>query len=296
MSRALNHRILLQIVILVAASGFVLAKLLAVRDLHVGWPGVSAVFVAALVPVNLGLEVIKWRRLTDRPWGEAWRDVLAGAAAGFVSPNRTGDGVARVIRLPRSRRERGARAAMNGAAAQGWVTLAGGGLGLLVLGESMAGAVVCGLAAGGLGVLLFWSPRLRREPRGRWMKRAVDWVSAHVAQDARGPIPAWRRLEVIGWSALRYAVFTGQYVWMLQAFGVARRAAAVSVVWLVNAAVPTGALAEFGVREASALAVMQPAEEAVAGVVAATFALWTLNLLLPGLLGIRYLRAGDGNE
>jgi hypothetical protein len=128
------------------------------------------------------------------------------------------------------------------------------------------------------------------------MKRAMDWVSSHVAQDARGPIPAWRRVEVIGWSALRYAVFTGQYVWMLQAFGVAQRAAAVSVVWLVNAAVPTGALAEFGVREASALAVMQPADEAVAGVVAATFALWTLNLLLPGLLGIRYLRAGDGNE
>lgn len=270
--------------------------MLSVPVLHVGWPSGWAVVVAALVPVNLGLEVVKWRRLTERPWGEAWRDVLAGAAAGFVSPNRAGDGVARVVRLPRSMRERGVRAAMNGAAAQGWVTVAAGGAGLLALGESDAGAAVCGLAAAGLGVLVFWSPQLRREPSGRWMRRVVAWLSAHVARDARGPIPAMRRLEIVGWSGLRYAVFTGQYLWMLEAFGVRERVAAVAVVWLLNAAVPTGALAEFGVREASALAVMQPADAAVAGVVAATFALWVLNLLIPGLLGIKHLQAGDGNE
>ena len=98
------------------------------------------------------------------------------------------------------------------------------------------------------------------------MQRVARWLSKHVARDQHGPIPARRRLEIVGWSTLRYAVFTGQYLWMLAAFDVEERAAAVAVVWLVNAAVPTGALAEFGVREASALAVMQPAGAAVAGV------------------------------
>lgn len=297
MPRVLNRQILLQIAVLLLATGFVAAKLLETRGLaRFGWPGLEAGIVVALVPLNLGLEVVKWRRLTGRAWGEAWRDVLAGAAAGFVSPNRAGDGLARVIRLPRGLRERGARAAMNGAAAQGWVTLAGGGIGLLALGRPAAGAAVCALALVGLAVLLFWSPSLRAEPRRRWMQRVARWLSKHVARDQRGPIPARRRLEIVGWSALRYAVFTGQYLGMLAAFDVKERAAAVAVVWLVNAAVPTGALAEFGVREASALAVMQPAGAAVAGVVAATFALWMLNLLIPGLLGIKHLRTGDGNE
>ena len=167
---------------------------------------------------------------------------------------------------------------------------------MLALGRPAAGAAVCALALVGLAVLLFWSPSLRAEPRRRWMQRVARWLSKHVARDQHGPIPARRRLEIVGWSTLRYAVFTGQYLWMLAAFDVEERAAAVAVVWLVNAAVPTGALAEFGVREASALAVMQPADAAVAGVVAATFALWMLNLLIPGLLGIKHLRTGDGNE
>ncbi len=237
----------------------------------------------SLMPLNLSLEIVKWCRLTGRPLPHGARDVLAGAAAGFVSPNRIGDGIARVVRLPADLRERGVRASLSSSFAQSWCTLA---FGAWAFGSrpALAGGLAA-LSVLGVAAYLVWTPRVGWLPRNwsAWLEKRITW-------QADAPIPIRLRLTTLGLSALRYAVFSAQYLLILRAFRVATGFRDIAGIWLVNTVIPTGALGEFGVREASALSVIQPADGfAAASIVAATLITWTVNLLIPGLVGIRFI-------
>ena len=237
----------------------------------------------ALLPLNLSLEIVKWSRLTGRPFPLGARDVLAGAAAGFVSPNRVGDGLARIVRLPTDLRERGIRASLSGSFAQSWCTLAFGTWAFWTR-PALAGFLAT-LSALGLAAYFVWTPKLTRLPR-----KASAWLEKRITWQADAPIPVRLRLTTLGLSALRYAVFSTQYLLILRAFRVTADLRDIAGIWLVNTVIPTGALGEFGVREASALAIIQtPHGFAAAGIVAATLVTWAVNLLIPGLVGIRFI-------
>ena len=49
--------------------------------------------------------------------------------------------------------------------------------------------------------------------------------------------------------------------------------------------IPTAALAEMGVREALIVMVLQPAPEMVVPLIAGTFFIWALNLVIPAIIG-----------
>jgi hypothetical protein len=69
-------------------------------------------FAALLVPVNWGIEALKWHVLLERKRssiGQSYREVIVGATWGFLTPNRSGDAVARVALLPAADRARGLR-------------------------------------------------------------------------------------------------------------------------------------------------------------------------------------------
>ena len=283
----------IRLTVLGLASGFVAWRLLetetSIESFLRAWPpSAVAAWAVMLLPVNLGLEVLKWRRMTGRSWRLAVGDVLAGAAAGLASPNRTGDALARWLRMPEETRELGLRASVSGSAAQGSITLLIGGCGLAWLGHEGWSLLTLLFAAAMIGLYLQWSPDGRR-----WMKRLprriAEGIERHMPLGETPALGSALRLEVLGWSAARYLVFSAQYALMLLGFGVAVRGADIAAIWLLNAVVPTGGLAEFGVREASALAVLQPSD-ASSAVVWATFALWALNLLFPGILGLAFLK------
>ena len=75
------------------------------------------------------LETAKWHALTatgDKPWTASLREVLVGATFAMVTPNRTGDAVARVALLPANERPLGTQAWLLSAWAQaGWTLTIG---------------------------------------------------------------------------------------------------------------------------------------------------------------------------
>ena len=255
-------------------------------------PWLLAVLATGL-PLNIGLETAKWHALRargDKPWTTSLREVMVGATFALVTPNRTGDAVARVALLPANERPSGTQAWLLSAWAQAgwtltlgtaawWACTASGPIHLPIpVGAQWT--VLAGLAAASA---VWWLlPRLARSPRriNRWLESRWGLASGR-----------WTMRQLLGQvvlSGLRYAVFATQFAAALAAWGIEwdlMLYTTIAVVYLGNMLVPTAALAELGVREALLVAWMQPPGALLPGLLAAAFLVWVVNLGLPALIG-----------
>ena len=256
--------------------------------------------VLLLVLVNWGLEALKWQRLMRRveqvPFGRAYQATLAGTSIGLVTPNRTGEFIGRVLFLDPGHRVSASFATALGSIAQFVVTLVMGGLALVLLAMrpdalpwpsgwySTALVSLTALVAAG-ALVLYLVPRLLRQlllliPVLARLERASAILDAYSAREL------W---SVLGLSALRYAVFSGQFVLLCGLFNVGvepyTAALVVPVVYLVSTLVPTVLLTELGVRGGAAVAFFLPLGGDEAPVLLATTVLWLMNLVLPALVG-----------
>jgi predicted neutral ceramidase superfamily lipid hydrolase len=90
-------------------------------------------------------------------------------------------------------------------------------------------------------------------------------------------------------SAIRYVVFTAQYLILLYALGVTfvwwQGFFMINVIYLVMAMVPTIAIAEIGIRGKVSVSFLGLLSANAAGIIAATVAIWLINLVLPAVMG-----------
>lgn len=248
-----------------------------------------------LLPLNLGLEAWKWRALLlpylpGITWWRAATSVLAGIAASVVTPNRLGEYPGRMLRLDRFSPYRLVTAAVLGslsqlvalflwgAAAAGWYAVQHPAW------WTVSGALLSGAGAG-LAILFFlryeqWIPKLARI---RPLRRYAVLGRSLGRPDLR------RQAGILAWSVLRFAVFTTQFWLLLRGAGVplpllGGMLLCVLFFWLM-AVVPSIALAEIGIRGGVALFLFSPFTPDRIGILAATLALWLLNLAVPSLLG-----------
>ena len=257
-------------------SGLALLLVGAALKQHGGWAALSEVRVqqvsclalaVAMWPLNLGLEVAKWRRLksaqlpeqllsrTSTSWRAAFHEVLRGQTWAFLAPFRMADGLGRIRAMAQAHRGWDAAKAFGlGALCQGWATFAMGVPALAMLGWPGSAAAL------GLVVLA----------GGAWLTRDAS------------------NLAILLLSVLRYGVFASQYLLCLVAFGAthlndmwSEGFPRVAGVWCVVSAIPWPA--ELGVREAAATWVF---DSQIPAVVAGTFVVWVLNRCLPALVGI----------
>ena len=256
--------------------------------------------VFGLMLFNWWLESCKWRLLLRHvePTG-AWRAfiaTIAGTSVGFVSVNRTGEFLGRVLFLSPTNRIRGGFASTLGSIAQFVVTLVAGGLGLLVLTVSgsalpwpagwisWALATLTALVTATAMVLYFYPGVLRNllllVPFLRRFERASNVLSSYQRSDL---------LSVLLLSIARYIVFSAQFVVLLWGFsaGVTQveAALAVPVVYLIATLIPSVMLTELGVRGSVAMAVLAPLGANDAIVLIATTCLWMINVALPACAG-----------
>jgi Uncharacterised protein family (UPF0104). len=97
-------------------------------------------------------------------------------------------------------------------------------------------------------------------------------------------------LRILSLSGVRYGVFIAQYYLLFAAFGVQMDVeqvfGAVSVVFLVLSIVPTIAvITELGVRWKASIEIVQLFNSNLAGILAASLAIWIINLVIPALAG-----------
>ena len=265
-----------------------------------GGAGRGPVLLAlALVPLNWGLEAWKWYRLARHlepvTFGRCLRAVLVGLTLGFATPNRVGDYAGRIIEL-KSRRVRALGAVFLGRYCQLVATVLAGGAGLLYFllrfylngyPAAETGVVVAALLIGGAVLLPLYRSRLLVAALGLW--RPLRRFRPALAVMPTYPTRALH--TVLALSALRYAVFCGQFMLLLAAYGVTSAPgpglAAVAGTFLLKSLVPSlNALADVGVRELSATHLFGLLGQPALPVLSASLSLWVLNIALPSAVGL----------
>ncbi|MBL7955784.1 MAG: flippase-like domain-containing protein [Flavobacteriales bacterium] len=256
--------------------------------------------VGLLMLANWWIESFKWRRLmigveVVGPW-RAFMATIAGTSVGFVSVNRTGEFIGRVLFLAPENRISGGFATALGSIAQFVVTLVAGALGLLFL--TVAGLPLpwpMGWISWALATLttlvtmvalvLYGYPGLFRQvillvP----FARHFDAPSQVLARFERSEL-----IVVLLLSAVRYLVFGLQFILLLRCFGTGLPAAhvflGVPLIYLIATLIPSVMLTELGVRGSVAVAVFSPLGGEPSLVLLATSVLWMINVALPASVG-----------
>ncbi|WP_345162837.1 lysylphosphatidylglycerol synthase domain-containing protein [Nibribacter koreensis] len=265
-----------------------------------GWVAALAVI---LLPINWGFEALKWQFLSKKiekiSFLKAYRAVLAGLTLGFVTPNRVGDYAGRILTMHQKNRVDAIGAILLGRLCQLFATVLVGSAALAYFFYSyyMPLATPVGISIA-FGLLLL----------NGWMLALL--FSFHWAIAVLEKVPVLKRwvhyFAVIGeytpeelnkmilLSGMRYAVFMGQFIALLWAFGVNlsidQYIWGVAGTFLLKSLVPSiNALADIGMRELSAMHFFGLMGQDPLLVLGASLSLWALNIALPSVVGLLFV-------
>lgn len=251
----------------------------------------------AMMLVNTSLEGCKWYLLANvaEPvgYGRAFSSYLAGVAFSIITPNRIGEYPGRILYIGSSNTWRFINVSVIGVISQLSGVYIFGLMGLVYYNvtfpASMAkGVLALCLLANVLIIIIYrryetWLPALARI---KWLQRFSIY--------GRLPnmVPKGRQLLVLGISVLRVAIFTAQYLFLLKWMNVDIPIAggffmSALYFWLL-AVIPGIALVELGVRGSVSIYLFQQISTVppnIVGMVAATAAIWLLNLIIPSIFG-----------
>lgn len=274
------------------------ALLDAAADARPGW----ALAALALLPANVGLEAYRWHRLVRRlaphlRFRQSLAAVLSGYPLGLLTPGRVGDYVGRALYLRDV--PRGPSAALT--FAERMATLACCLVfGLAVLpsfltmyapAATLAWIAVLGVALIGAAALLVLliHPRLARTvlntvlPFQR-LKASIDTLDHFDGRDAA---------SLLALSAVRYGIFSTQFVLLVQAFAPSTPWASayvgVLLIFFAKSAIPSITLGDLGIRESAAVFFLGAYGVVEAAAFNASLAVFGINILLPALAGLLLL-------
>ncbi|RAJ85964.1 lysylphosphatidylglycerol synthase-like protein [Chitinophaga dinghuensis] len=267
-----------------------------------GWTGIFLVVV--LMFFNWGFEARKWQMLV-RPlekisFIKAFSAILSGVSISINTPNRIGEYGGRVLYLQNHNKLKAIAATIVGSFSQLIVTVIFGLIGLIYYIHNLAprdgsrylnpdfwGNLVLGVLViiCALTILLYFRLRLILAvfEKVRWLRKLSVFVQIIVRYS-----PAQLRYLLL-LSALRYLVFSAQYLILLDALGVEflwwQAFLLNSVIYLVMAVVPTIAIAELGVRGKVSIFFLGLLSSNEVAILAATGGIWLINLFLPAIAG-----------
>lgn len=267
------------------------------------WHGASEwwiISVLLLLPFNWLAEVQKWRPLVNRsaPMSQwtALKAVLAGTSFALFTPNRIGEYGGRLLFVRPENHWEAFLANVAGSFGQYLVILTGGvagGIWFAGIQFGWSGQVQFQATALGLfvvAVLYYFYfniglivPLARKLPllsRFANKLRIVPILKGYSRKDLSA---IWL------WSLLRYVIYSTQYFLLLQFFGIKTGIfagyAGIATIFLLQTVVPLPAVAGLLVRGNLALFIWSHFSPNDIGILAATFVLWIINLILPALFG-----------
>lgn len=253
--------------------------------------------VLLLMLINWYIEVYKWWYLISRIYPlsipAACSAVLSGITISFFTPNRTGEFAGRVMHLPEGIRIKGTLITFIGNAAQLLTTIIFGSTAFAFCFQLFFELstfqntllVILTFAVNFILLILYFKIGLFDSilQKIKWFRPFV--LQTHVIKEYKTNMLAYVLLQ----SAIRYLIFTTQFILMLYLFDntieFVHFYAAVAIVFLIITVVPTIALTELAIRGSVAVTVISLFGGNSLHILEATFLLWIINLVLPAIVG-----------
>lgn len=259
-----------------------------------------------LIPVNWGIEALKWRLIVQPferiKFRRAFKGVLSGVTTSLVFPNRIGEFLGRIAHIDFEHRWQGFAMSLLGSMAQLGVTLSFGGVAYILF-EYVFGfdpfslldlqliyplrLVI--LISVVLTAFLFVYPRtlkwiISRMFRKRFGEEGVSFLDNYNSIYISA---------ILLLSVLRYLVFWSQYMLVFSAFGAEITAAQglilIPLLFLAIAATPSFSIGEIGIREFYALALVSTIGLEELSIMGSTLLIWIFNIFLPSMVGWVFL-------
>lgn len=248
---------------------------------------------ALLVFVNWGLEWLKWyfivKNITELPSRSVLvKSLLAGIATGFITPNRLGNFLGRILFFSKSKALYLTLGTLYGNLAQFLATVIFGCVGLYQIGGNLLTdnysqsaiavstvVMIIAIIVYALGPFLYYL-EWRRFKR---MKNVLLKLSSMAKSNA---------LPLLTFSVFRYLCFVLQFTLLIIAFGGAYSQeiiTAIHLVFLVTTLTPNLLFGKLIVRESAALFVLGSFIDPLSTVLFASVSLWVINLGIPALFG-----------
>lgn len=291
---AIYHQVFLRKDLGAILSGF--------RD-HFSWELSGWLLLAILLmPLNWGLETLKWRYLLQPElylsFSTAMRSILAGISVSLFTPNRIGEYGGRLLMIPASKSWLGLSATFIGSLAQWVVLLLGGCWGMATVGLDLwprlaayyhsFGWVLWGIALL-LPILYLYTGRLTNWLKDRkWLNKLKD----HQRVQLQSGLLSYKKsklMRVLAIAFSRYLIYSSQYLCLLYGFGFELEPvlglAGIATIFLIQSSVPLPPFMALVARGELALLLWSEygANELV--ILASTFSLFIINLIVPALLG-----------
>lgn len=268
-----------------------------VREAPIGWLWVALL----LMPINWWLESRKWqvftRTFTRASPGAHLRAVLAGVTFSLFTPNRIGDYLGRMLIHGEKRKGRIVLATLAANMVQLVVILSAGWLGALYflprytqIPWSQWGPLALIGLGGTIGLMLVGTcgpylllivKKIRWIQRFSWVRHSISVGTAYASQQF------W---QALGWALLRYGVYAGQYYSLLRFTGIdvlpAAAASGIATTFLIQTSVPLPPALGLLARGEIALFVWGIFGANEWRILCASYGLFGINLLLPGLFGL----------
>ncbi|MFT6166043.1 MAG: hypothetical protein ACJAV5_000860 [Vicingaceae bacterium] len=253
--------------------------------------------VICFVPINWGIETLKWKWILKDAqylsWNQSVKSVLSGITMSIITPNGIGDYGGRMLGIEKNKI--GQALFYNGflSLSQLLTTFIFGLLGLLLVRERLNlpinGAVLSIITMGliCIGFWIFFKSKFGLGFIKIFLLKYKQLISFEISRSLR--------FQVLFLSFLRYVVFCIQYYLLIQCFnsdiGLVETFSSIAVVYLCTAIIPTGWFSGLIVRGSVSFFVFQSVLNSGEFGVLASTVLWLINLFLPALVGLYYIKS-----
>ena len=269
--------------------------------------GENAIWLVAcciLMPLNWAAETIKWgflvRRVQHISFWQAYRAVFAGVTSSLFLPNRIGDFGGRILFLKSKNAVKVVLSTFVGSWAQQLILIAFGFLGFayfLITLWQVDRFILDGII--GLGVvfvilLLFMFLSLEMVvPIFKKIRLLYRFPRLIKSVNVLRQYSQYELLRTLFWAFIRYVIYTIQYFLILRFFGIdveiLRGVSCIATIYLLQTSIPLPPIVGLLARGEIALKIWGIFSANELSILAATFTLWVINLIIPALIGLVFM-------
>lgn len=256
------------------------------------------------MPLNWLFETLKWRVLIQNfeqhPLWQSYKAILSGVTFSLFTPNRIGEYGGRILLVKPENNWKAVVATLVGSFSQLLALLSMGLLGLIYFVSNfwevetiiLRGIIVLGFALIGLMLFCFFNidviiPIARRIPYIYKLKRFVKDIAVLKNYTSKELIAS------LGYAFARYFTYSFQYYFLLLFFGIKvpflAAMGGIATIFLVQTSIPLPPLWDLLARGEIALQIWGLFDANEISILAATFSLWVINLIIPSLIGTVFI-------